>query len=155
MMEKIGVFFVCLGNICRSPMAEAIFRDLVQQRGLANRFEVASAGTGEWHVGEPPHRGTQQILARHKIEIGNKRAQQLTAQDLAHYQYVVVMDADNVAEVQARFGKKLPRLLEFAPPGGPLDVPDPYYENNFNEVYQLVRDGCEGLLQHIRQQEGL
>lgn len=154
-MEKIGVLFVCLGNICRSPMAEAIFRDLVQKHGLANRFEVASAGTDNWHVGEPPHRGTQQILARHKIEIGKKRAQQLTAHDLDYYDYVVVMDADNAAEVEAAFGKKLPRLLEFAPPGGPLDVPDPYYENNFNEVYQLVLDGCEGLLQHIRQEEGL
>jgi protein-tyrosine phosphatase len=154
-MEKIGVMFVCLGNICRSPMAEAIFRDLVQKRGLVNRFEIASAGTDNWHVGEPPHRGTQQILARHKIEMGKKRAQQLTARDLDFYDYVVVMDASNAAEVEAVFGKKLKRLLEFAPPGSPLDVPDPYYENNFNEVYQLVLDGCEGLLQHIREQEGL
>lgn len=154
-MEKIGVMFVCLGNICRSPMAEAIFRDLVQKRGLGNRFEIASAGTDNWHVGEPPHRGTQQILARHKIEMGKKRAQQLTARDLDFFDYVVVMDASNAAEVEAVFGKKLKRLLEFAPEGSPLDVPDPYYENNFNEVYQLVLDGCEGLLQHIREQEGL
>ena len=154
-MKKIGVMFVCLGNICRSPMGEAIFRDLVEKAGLGDRFVVASSGTGSWHIGERPHYGTLQVLKKHQIDAGNKKAQQFTGKDLNNYKYIVAMDANNAADVNRRFGGNLPRLLEFAPQGSPLDVPDPYYENNFDEVYTLVKAGCEGLLAHIRKQEGL
>ena len=154
-MEKIGVMFVCLGNICRSPMAEAIFRDLVQKAGLGAQFEVASSGTGGWHVGESPHPGTQQVLKQHGISVGNKRAQRLSENHLSEYKYVVVMDGSNAIDVERSFGRQLIRLLEFAPPDSPLDVPDPYYEDNFDYVYELVRAGCEGLLEHIRKNEGI
>jgi protein-tyrosine phosphatase len=152
-MEKISVLFICLGNICRSPMAEAVFRHLVAEQGLADQFEIASAGTGGWHVGEAPHVGTQQILTKNGIGVGGKRAMRVNLQDFKTYNYLIAMDAQNVTDVADRFGVKISRLLDFAPPGSPLDVPDPYYDNNFEEVYRLVLSGCKGLLEHILKQE--
>lgn len=154
-LKTIRVMFVCLGNICRSPMAEAVFRQLVKEAGLEENIDVASAGTGSWHIGERPHSGTQAVLRANNIDVGKKRAQQLTRSDMSEFDYIVAMDAENVSDIQALFGRKVPRLLEFAPQGTPLDVPDPYYTHNFDYVYQLVRAGCQGLLAHIRQKEGL
>ncbi len=155
-MKKISVMFVCLGNICRSPMAEAVFRDLVQKQGLADRFDISSSGTGSWHIGEHPHRGTLQVLRDHQIDAGGKRAQQLNRNAVDSIQYVIAMDASNARDVERSFGRKIPRLLEFAGEQVPTrDVPDPYYENNFDEVYELVLAGCQGLLDHIRKNEGL
>lgn len=153
--KKIRVLFICLGNICRSPMAEAVFRQLVEQAGLADRFLIESAGTGSWHIGEQPHRGTIEILRKNGISVGGKRAQQLQAGAPGAYDYLIAMDADNVADTAAITGQRVPRLLDFAPPGSVKDVPDPYYTGNFDEVYQLVRAGAQGLLKHIRQQERL
>jgi len=154
-MKKIAVMFVCTGNICRSPMAEAVFRKMVFDKGLADRFVIASSGTGRWHVGEPPHVGTRMILSENKIEVAGKRAQQLKSQDFQEYNYVIAMDQENLEDVQYYFKQKVRRLMEFAPPGYPLDVPDPYYEHNFEEVFKLVNAGCEGLLTYILEHEGL
>jgi protein-tyrosine phosphatase len=152
--KPVRVMFVCTGNICRSPMAEAVFRHIVKEAGLEDRFEIASSGTGSWHVGERPHRGTQNVLKHHNVELkADKRAQRLTSNDMDYYDYIVAMDGMNVADI-SRY-RKVPRLLEFAPAGTPHDVPDPYYEDNFDYVYQLVLQGCQGLLHHIREQEGL
>lgn len=151
----IRVMFVCTGNICRSPMAEAVFRQLVREEGLEEQFEVASSGTGAWHVGERPHRGTQAILKDRSVPLDpQKRAQQFSRQDFARYDYVIAMDDLNVADL-AWHGKQLPRLLEFAPEGTPLDVPDPYYSGGFDYVYDLVTAGSRGLLKHIREKEGV
>lgn len=151
----IRVLFVCLGNICRSPMAEAIFRHLVEEVGLADQIDVESAGTGNWHAGERPHPGTVAILGQNQISVGSKRARQLSRADLSAFDYIIAMDAENAADIQALFGRKVPRLLEFAPKGFPLDVPDPYYTHKFDIVYQLVLEGCKGLLETIRQKEGI
>lgn len=153
----IRVVFVCLGNICRSPMAEAVFQHLVDAAGLTERFSVTSRGTGNWHVGEAAHPGTQRILDRHGIAYQG-RAQQLTAQDVSDPQtYVVVMDGDNEREVRRRFGDlpRLHRLLAFARRAQVPDVPDPYYTGEFERVYGLVEDGCRGLLDAIREKEGV
>jgi protein-tyrosine phosphatase len=154
-MKKISVMFVCLGNICRSPMAEAIFRKMVADRGLADRFTIASSGTGHWHLGEPPHVGTRLILSEHNIEVGNKRSQLLKKEDFQNFEYVIAMAQENVDDIQQVHHKKVQRLLEFAPAGYTLDIPDPYYENNFEEVYELVTEGCKGLLDYIVEKEGL
>ncbi len=154
-MKKISVMFVCLGNICRSPMAEAIFRKMVADRGLADRFTIASSGTGHWHLGEPPHIGTRLILSEQNIEVGNKRSQLLKKEDFQNFDYVIAMAQENVDDIQYIHHKNVRRLLEFAPVGYTLDVPDPYYENNFEEVYDLVTAGCKGLLDYIIEKEEL
>jgi len=153
--KTIRVLFVCLGNICRSPMAEAVFRHMVKEAGLSDTIDIESAGTGAWHVGERPHSGTRAILATNQIEVGGKRARQLNRSDLTNFDYIIAMDAENVSDIQSLFGRRVPRLLEFAPPGTPLDVPDPYYTNTFDVVYSLVTAGCRGLLAHIRKEHGL
>lgn len=153
----INVLFVCLGNICRSPMAEAVFQQLVNEAGLTDQFHIDSAGTGSWHVGEKAHRGTRQILAEHGI-LYNGRARQVTRQDMADPNtYIITMDQSNGNDLRREFGAHANqfRLLDFARQTAVTDVPDPYYTNNFEAVYQLVTDGCQGLLETIRQREGL
>jgi len=149
------VMFVCMGNICRSPMAEGVFRQLVKDRGLADRFEIASAATGHWHLGNAPHAGTRKELAKHGISLPGKTAQKLTAADLQVYDYIVAMDEENVQDVRYAFNKELPRLLDYVDDINEKDVPDPYYSGNFERVYDLVVAGCQGLLNHILKQEQL
>jgi protein-tyrosine phosphatase len=153
--HKISVLFVCLGNVCRSPMAEFIFRDIAAKEGLADRIDVASSGTSSYHIGEHPHPGTRAILKKHGVEVHpGKRAQKLWTDEVKRFDYVIAMDAENASDLR-RIGVAAPRLLEFAPKGSPLDVPDPYYTNRFEEVYRLVEAGARGLLEHIRKEKGL
>ncbi len=143
----IHLLFVCLGNICRSPMAEAVFSRLVDEAGLADSFAIGSAGTGDWHAGEPAHRGTRRVLHDHGIEFVGC-AKQIRAEDVRPDTYLIAMDSDNLRELRRRFGlhPRLRLLLDYAPSGSLRDVPDPYYTGNFEETYRLVRAGCEGLL---------
>lgn len=152
----IHVNFVCLGNICRSPMAEAVFQRMVDEAGLSDQIAVDSAGTGSWHVGEMAHRGTRRVLDQHGIEYTG-RARQVTQEDMQPEHYVVAMDESNADELRRRFGDhpRLYRLLEFASESDVLNVPDPYYSGNFEYVYQIVEDGCRGLLETIREEHGI
>ncbi len=150
--NKVNVLFVCLGNICRSPMAEAVFRDLVKNEGLADYFEIASAGTGEWHIGQPPHRGTRETLQRHGIEPNGLVAKHLSQGMLDRADYVVAMDAENMADLRSwRVDRqKISRILDYAPASDVRDVPEPYYDGRFELVYQLISTGSAGLLEQIR-----
>ncbi len=154
---SVQVIFVCLGNICRSPMAEGVFQHLVDEAGLSDKIQVDSAGTSSWHIGEPAHSGTRRVLSRHGISYDG-RARRVRASDLSDPStYVIAMDWDNEADLRAQFGDhlRLYRLLDFSPDSPEQDVPDPYYTGNFERVYNLVADGCQGLLVAIRRQEGI
>jgi len=149
-----SILMVCLGNICRSPLAEGIMRHLIEEQGLSDQFEVESAGTGSWHVGEQPHRGSIQIADQHGIDIRGQRSQQLTAADIQHYDWLVAMDTSNRNGIRHldrndAKGERIVLLLDYAEGDGPRDVPDPYYEGGFDGVYDLVYRGCQGLLKHI------
>ena len=156
MGKRIRVVFVCTGNICRSPMAEAVFAHLVDQADLSDHFDISSAGTHGWHVGERPHRGTQQVLRKHNIILErNKRANKYNLRDYDLYDYILAMDEENLRNMGPNEGRRIKRLLEYSPPGTRLDVPDPYYENNFDEVFELVMEGSQGLLEYIKDHEDI
>jgi protein-tyrosine phosphatase len=140
-------------------MAEAVFQDLVDKANLRDQFLVDSAGTSQFHIGEAAHWGTQNVLAKHGIQYVG-RSRQIKAIELPETDYIIAMDRDNLydlqrlshdQEVQARMSL----LLSYAPNEDVTDVPDPYYTGNFERVYQLVKKGCEGLLDHIRQEQGV
>lgn len=159
MSEKgYSVLFVCLGNICRSPMAEAVFRDMVIREGLGDAVDVASAGTGDWHVGHPPHEGTRRMLDLHRISYAGKKAMQLSAEDGNRYDLIVAMDTRNEKDIRAvlKPGSKaeVVRFLTLVPEIGMADVPDPYYTGNFEEVFELVKEGCERLLVKVKNDLG-
>jgi protein-tyrosine phosphatase len=138
-------------------MAEGVFQQMVDEAGLQDKILVDSAGTGSWHVGETAHRGTQRVLKQHGIAY-NGRARQITAEDMRrNNSYIIALDGDNLYELERRFGRHphFSRLLDFASETTERDVPDPYYSGNFEYVYQLVKDGCQGLLKMIREQEGI
>jgi protein-tyrosine phosphatase len=156
--RPISVLFVCMGNICRSPMAEAVFRHLVSEAGLADQFLIDSAGTGGWHTGERPHHGTLAVLAQHGVDPGEQCARRLEPADLSSFHYVAAMDRENLDDMAAFARGAASRarlLLDYAPALGTREVPDPYYSGGFEHVYQLVTAGCRGLLAHIREREGM
>lgn len=157
----IKVLFVCLGNICRSPMAEAVFAHMVKEAGLSDKIMIDSAGTGSWHVGESAHHGTLNILRQNNIPY-NGRARQLTRRDLSDFNYVLTMDHSNYENVTRYLGDEpeteVRMFLSYANDAGVIDtleVPDPYYDGRFAEVYELVQKGSRALLDHIRKQHAL
>ena len=152
----IRVLFVCLGNICRSPMAEAVFRDLVEKKGVANRFEIDSAGTSDWHVGKRPHEGTLNKLAQYHVGTEGMYARQLRKDDRDTFDYIVAMDSSNEQNIQERFGGSADhvfRLLDLVD-GSLKDVPDPYYTGDFQETYDLVTEATQRLYEKIEREHG-
>lgn len=151
-----SVLFVCLGNICRSPMAAGVFSDLVAQQGLESQIEVDSAGTGNWHIGKPPDARAIAAAADRNIDIAGFKARQANAFDMAFYDYIIAMDAHNQADLQRLAGReqahKVKLFLEFAADLDESEVPDPYYGavNGFDRVYALLETASHGLLAKIK-----
>lgn len=145
------VLFVCLGNICRSPLAEGVMRHLVRERGLDGRIEVDSAGTAAWHVGSPPDPRSTDVAARHGVSLEGLRARRVRPADFERFDLVLAMDADNEAELlrmaPPEFAGRV-RMLRSYDPEGAGEVPDPYYggPQGFELVYDMVHRSCEALL---------
>ncbi|MEE4245938.1 MAG: low molecular weight protein-tyrosine-phosphatase [Kangiellaceae bacterium] len=155
--EKTRVLFVCLGNICRSPTAEGVFRQLIEQRRLAHRFDIDSAGTSAYHVGEQPDKRAMEAARKRQIELSTIRSRALTRDDFSKYDYLIAMDRNNYKDMQAMteqdFRSKVHLFLDFANVDE-SDVPDPYYggPDGFEHVLNLVEQASRGLLAHIERQ---
>jgi protein-tyrosine phosphatase len=154
----VKVLFVCLGNICRSPMAEGVFQKMVDDAGLSNKISVDSAGTGSYHIGEPAHHGTRQVLQQNGIQYEG-RARQFRRTDFDQFDYILAMDADNFANIESKLSKNTSAtvrlFMEYAPQMQVHEVPDPYYTGGFDHVYELVTAASAGLLDAIRQEHNL
>ncbi|MFA8438606.1 low molecular weight protein-tyrosine-phosphatase [Pueribacillus sp. YX66] len=155
----IRVLFVCLGNICRSPMAEAVFRDLIRREGLQNKISVDSAGTGNWHIGNPPHKGTVTLLKQKSIPTEGMKARQIAREDGEIFDYILAMDSQNLHDlqkvIQPKEGSLVTRFLDLVEDAPFEDVPDPYFTGDFDEVYDLIIRGCKALLKRIKQEANL
>jgi len=149
------VLFVCMGNICRSPMAEGMFRHAIQQAGLENQVHIDSAGTHSYHVGSPPDARAQQAILKRGIDISGQRSRQVTDRDLAEYDYILVMDGANHTSLIRRASdahkSKIRRLLSFSKKFPNLDVPDPYYgsTDGFEENLDMIHDAVHHLVREI------
>lgn len=151
------ILFVCLGNICRSPAAEGVMRHKLIQAGLASRVEVASAGTGQWHVGKPPDTRTQAAARRRGYDVSAQRARQVQADDFDHYALILAMDPANLAQLERLrpAGNRTPAQLFLRYTHGPRsDVPDPYYggDEDFEQMYALIEAGCDTLVAELSRQ---
>lgn len=140
-----SILFVCMGNICRSPMAEAIFRHQFEQRGEAAKFNVDSAATSRWEVGNPPHRGTQKILKSKGISTKGMWARQVTTDDFHQADVIVGMDRENVEDLLAiapvGTEGKVRLYLDLVPGREGQGIPDPWYTGDFEETYSLIKEG--------------
>jgi len=146
--------FICHGNICRSTMAEMVFKDLVRKEYLSDLFYINSAATSREEIGNGVHYGTRRKLAQVGIFCEDHRAVQMTKRDYETYDYLIGMDSNNMRNMQRIIGgdpkNKMYKLLDFTERKG-QNIADPWYTGNFDATYNDVKEGCEGLLKHIRE----
>jgi protein-tyrosine phosphatase len=157
--DRISVLFVCLGNICRSPLAEGVFRELLRERGLESRFRVDSAGTGSWHVGDAPDGRMRSLAVEKGLSIDQLRARQVELADLEQFDHVLAMDRNNLHDIlfldrDEKYGHKIRLFREFDPEPGDFQVPDPYYggDDGFEEVYRIVHRTARTLLDRLEEE---
>ena len=153
---NVRVLFVCMGNICRSPLAEGVFRELVEKSGLGDRIDIDSAGIGSWHVGELADPRTRAVAEARGLRL-TSRARQVAFEDLDSFDLVVAMDEENLRGLEQLRARVAPRaevrrLREFEDTADDLDVPDPYCggDDGFERVHDMVERACAGLLEHVR-----
>lgn len=156
MSEPIRIQFVCLGNICRSPLAKVVFRDKVEEAGLEEHFEIVSSGTGNYHVGEKADRRMRKTAERNGLSLEDHRASQFKAEDLEHFDHIFVMDKSNLNDVlyldeNEEYGGKVRLFREFDPEPGDYQVPDPYHggRQGFENVYDIVERTSDMLLHRL------
>ena len=154
---RFSLLFLCMGNICRSPTAHGVFRDLVQARGLHQQIHIDSAGTHNYHPGCPPDTRSQKHAIKRGYDLSGLRARQISDLDYEQHDLLLAMDWDNLALAQENcppeHQRKLRRLTEFCKNHQAAVVPDPYYggDAGFEHVLDLIEDACEGLLEHVQQ----
>lgn len=154
--EIVRVLFVCMGNICRSPLAHGLFEQMVREAGLAEKILVDSAGTHAYHVGQPPDLRSQETARRRGVDLSGQRARRVSEKDFEDFDYVLAMDKDNYLMLEEicppGCESKLRLFLEFAPELPETEVPDPYYggASGFERVYDLVDMAARGLLKEIQ-----
>ena len=158
MAKKVKVLFVCLGNICRSPTAHGVFRQLVQDHQLDQMIEIDSAGTAAYHIGKGPDKRSVEVALKRGIDMQDLRARQVDFGDFIVYDYILAMDESNYHNLRdlalPEHYDKVRLFLEFAQNWDVTEVPDPYYggAQGFDEVFDMVTDASNGLLQHIKTQ---
>lgn len=149
--KKHKILFVCLGNICRSPMAEFVMKDIVAKAGLDHLFEIASAATSTYEIGNPVYPPARQKLAEHGIDCKGKSARQITKSDYDYYDYIVAMDNSNLKNLNKMLGEdkygKISLLMDYT--SRPADVADPWYTGDFQATWDDVTEGCAELMKHI------
>jgi protein-tyrosine phosphatase len=151
-MATHRILFVCLGNICRSPMAEGVFRRVAEEEGLIDRFEIDSAGLGDWHIGQAPDHRAQKATLSRGVDISDQSARQVVDEDFDRFDLLLVMDRSNYAELKARAPRearaKIRPFLDFAPHVGTSDVPDPFFggAEGFDHALDLIEAASRGLL---------
>ena len=154
--KQVAVLFVCLGNICRSPTAEGVFRKLAADADLGGRVRADSAGTAGYHEGAPPAARAAAAAKARGFDLGGIRARRVTAEDFHAFDLILAMDEDNLADLRrsapADARARLALLLDYAPERGVRSVPDPYYggKNGFEQVLDLVIEACAGLVEEFR-----
>lgn len=153
----LDILFICHGNICRSPMAEFVMKDLTERQGLAGKFQIASAATSREELGNDIHPGTRRVLEREGIPFSSRQARQITKSDYEAYDYIIAMDRANLRNLERLLGGdpegKIFLFLEFA--GEHRDIADPWYTGNFDETYRDIQQGCTALLEFLLQQHKL
>ena len=148
----IKVLMVCHGNICRSPMAEFLLKDMVAKRGIAYQFDIASAATSREEIGNPVHHGTRKKLAQFGISVAGKTARQMTRRDYENYDYIIAMDRNNLRNIDRIIGSdeynKVSLLLDFAGRNG-QSIADPWYTGDFDITYDDIKQGLDGFLEYL------
>ena len=154
--KKICILFVCLGNICRSPLAEGIFKDLLKKEGMEDGFFVDSCGTGNWHIGRPPHDGSIHVASENGINIRDQKARQLTKEDFDEFDIIFAMDRENLQclkQIKTGGKAKILCLREYDSEEGDFDVPDPYFkgdEEGFKDVYEIIFRCLKNYIESIK-----
>lgn len=153
----IKILFVCHGNICRSPMAEYLFRDKIEKLGLASQFHIASAATSTEELGNPPHHGTQKILSDLGISCYGKRAVRIKKKDYDAYDFIIGMDDRNIQNMQRIFGgdpeHKIYKFLDFSE--NPRNIADPWYTGNFKRTYEDIQEAGETFLAYLEKEQSI
>ena len=153
--KRRRIMFVCLGNHCRSPLAHGYFQHLIEKHQLENKIEVASSGTSDWHLNEPPDPRVCRVAEKYGFTLRHIRGQKITKDDLETSELVLVMDRSNLndvlaLDVEGRYTEKVKLLRSFDSESTQHEVPDPYYSGIFEEVYTIVSQACDALLDQIK-----